>query len=72
MDKTLELNFKNAAGKNARISMPDPKDDLSTDEVQILMDEIVSKNIFETSGGDIVEAVGARLIQREVIQLIGE
>ena len=25
MDKTLELNFKNAAGKNARISMPDPK-----------------------------------------------
>jgi len=71
VDKNLELIFKNAAGKNARISMKDPKDDLTTEEVQALLDNIVAKNVFETTGGDLVEVVGARLIQKEVIQLIG-
>lgn len=71
MDKSLELIFKNKAGKNARMSMQDPKDDLTADQVQSLMDSILEKNIFETTGGDLVEAVGARLIQKEVIDLIG-
>ncbi|GAQ24584.1 MULTISPECIES: DUF2922 domain-containing protein [Tepidanaerobacter] len=71
MDKSLELIFKNQAGKNARMSMQDPKDDLTADQVQSLMDSILEKNIFETTGGDLVEAVGARLIQKEVIDLIG-
>ena len=53
------------------ISMKDPKDDLTTEEVQALLDNIVAKNVFETTGGDLVEVVGARLIQKEVIQLIG-
>lgn len=71
MDKNLELIFKNTAGKNARLSVPDPKEDLTTEEVQALMDNILEKNVFETSGGDLVEIVGARLIQKEVIELIG-
>lgn len=71
MDKSLELIFKNQAGKNARMSMQDPKDDLTADQVQSLMDSILEKNIFETTGGNLVEAVGARLIQKEVIDLIG-
>ncbi len=71
MDKNLELIFKNTAGKSARISVQDPKDDLTTEEVQALMDNIVAKNVFETTGGNLVEVVGARLIQKEVIQLIG-
>ena len=71
MDKNLELLFRNTAGKNARISVQDPKEDLTTEEVQALMDNILDKNVYETPGGDLVEAVGARLIQKEVIQLIG-
>jgi hypothetical protein len=71
LDKNLELIFKNTAGKSARISVQDPKDDLTTEEVQALMDNIVAKNVFETTGGNLVEVVGARLIQKEVIQLIG-
>jgi hypothetical protein len=71
VDKNLELLFRNTAGKNARISVQDPKEDLTTEEVQALLDDIVAKNVFETPGGDLVEAVGARLIQKEVIQLIG-
>ncbi|MDD4569473.1 MAG: DUF2922 domain-containing protein [Tepidanaerobacteraceae bacterium] len=71
MDKNLELIFKNVAGRNARISMKDPKDDLTTEEVQTLMDNIVAKDVFDSTGGALVEVVGARLIQKEIIQLIG-
>lgn len=71
MDKSLELIFRNAAGKNARLSMQDPKEDLTTEEVEALMNTILEKNVFETTGGDLVEIVGARLIQKEVVELIG-
>ena len=55
MDKNLELLFKNTAGKNARISVQDPKEDLTTEEVQALMDNILDKNVFETPGGDLLK-----------------
>jgi len=71
MAKTLELIFKNEAGKNARLSVRDPKEDLTPQEVEDFMNNIIAKNVFETSGGDLVEIVGARLIQREVVDLIG-
>ncbi|NLZ54888.1 MAG: DUF2922 domain-containing protein [Thermoanaerobacteraceae bacterium] len=71
MDKSLELIFRNVAGKNARLSMQDPKEDLTTEEVEALMNTILEKNVFETTGGDLVEIVGARLIQKEVVELIG-
>ncbi len=71
MDRNLELMFKNAAGKNAKISVKDPKEDLSTEEVQTILDNIIEKNVFTTTGGDLVEIVGARLVQKEIIQLIG-
>lgn len=71
MDKNLELIFKNVAGKNARLSIQNPKEDLTTQEVEALMNDIIDKNVFETSGGDLVEIVGARIVQREVIDLIG-
>jgi len=71
VDTNLELVFRNTAGKSAKISVQDPKDDLTADEVQALMDNIVAKNVFETAGGDLIEAVEARLIQKEVVQLIG-
>jgi len=71
VDKSLELIFNNEAGKNARLSIKDPKEDLTTQEVEALMNNIIAKNIFETSGGDLVEIVGARLIQKDVVDLIG-
>lgn len=70
MENTLELLFKNEAAKNAKISVRDAKDDITAIEVQAIMDDIIDKNIFETPGGDLVEVAGARLIQKEVIELL--
>ncbi|HHW02458.1 MAG TPA: DUF2922 domain-containing protein [Thermoanaerobacterales bacterium] len=72
MEKNLEMIFQNAAGKNARISVADPKDNLTAAEVQAAMDAILAKNIFNTTGGDIVKAVSARLVTRDVVDILPE
>ncbi|KXG78370.1 hypothetical protein AN618_04360 [Fervidicola ferrireducens] len=70
MAQTLELSFQNEAGRTARILIADPKENLTPEEVQPVMDLVVSKNIFSTSGGDIVKALGARIIIRDAVEII--
>lgn len=70
MTKTLEMLFENAAGKNSKISVKDPRDDIEAEEVQTAMDTIISKNIFDTSGGDILTSRGARIITKEVTEIL--
>lgn len=70
MAKSLEMTFQNAAGKNARISVADPKDDLDAAEVQAVMDTILAKNIFNTTGGDIVKVVSATVVTRDVAEIL--
>jgi len=72
MERTLQMVFENAAGKNTRISIADPKDDLTPSEVQGVMDTIVEKNIFNTTGGEIVRAISASIITRDVVELISQ
>lgn len=72
MDKNLEMIFQNAAGKNARISVADPKDNLTAAEVQTAMDTILAKNIFNTTGGDIVKVVSARIVTRDVAEILAQ
>ena len=70
MAQTLELSFQNEAGRTARILIADPKENLTPAEVQPVMDLVVAKNIFSTSGGDIVKALGARIIIRDAVEII--
>jgi len=67
---TLELSFQNEMGRTARFLIADPKEDLTPQEVQQAMDLIVAKNIFSTSGGEIVKALGARIIIRDTVEII--
>jgi uncharacterized protein YceH (UPF0502 family) len=67
--QTLEMIFKNEADKNFTISLDSPNDNLTGAEVKSVMDMIISKNIFQTSGGDVVKAYRARLINKDIIDL---
>lgn len=58
----LQLNFKNRVGKNFRINVDDAIDNLTDDQVKTAMQSILTKNIFETNGGEIAEIVGANLV----------
>lgn len=57
--KVLVLTFKNEEGENVSLRLRYPKETLTNQQVNTLMDTIISKNIFATSGGDLTEKVSA-------------
>ena len=60
-DTDLDLVFKNAVGKKVILNIEEPKSGVTKAEIDAAMQTIVDNNIFATTGGDIVEAVGGRL-----------
>lgn len=51
--KVLRLTFENAGGSAFSITLPEPREDLTTTEIEAAMDLIIDRNIFSTSGGDL-------------------
>lgn len=70
MTKTLEMVFRNAEGKEVVLSLADPRDNLTKAEVDTVMQAIVAKNIFSTKGGDLQQAVEARIRTRDAAVLV--
>ena len=60
-DTDLDLVFKNAAGKKVILNIEEPKTGITKAEIDAAMQVVVDNNVFNTSGGDIVEAVEGRL-----------
>ncbi|HHV07315.1 MAG TPA: DUF2922 domain-containing protein [Firmicutes bacterium] len=69
MEKTLVMVFKNAEGRNASFSLAAPREDLTGQEVAQTMQELIDRNIFVTSGGELAEIGSARIVSREVTEL---
>ncbi|GIM30514.1 hypothetical protein CPJCM30710_31800 [Clostridium polyendosporum] len=69
--KYLVMSFKNEQGKKINLTIRGIKDTLTEAEVIVAMDSIISKNIFLSSGGKLVEKVKADIITRNVNQLVG-
>lgn len=57
--KFLVLTFQNEEGGSFSLRLRYPKETLTATEVNNLMNTIISKNIFATSGGDLVSKVSA-------------
>lgn len=70
MSSTLQMIFSNEEGRNVTISVADPRDDLEVAEVETAMTNILQRNIFGTSGGNISALSKAQLVSREVEILI--
>ena len=68
MAKTLELTFVTNMGKQARISVDNPKDSLDDQTVKNAMEEILAANIFLSQNGVLAEIKGARVIERNVTE----
>ena len=60
-DTDLDLVFKNAIGKKVTLNIEEPKTGVTKAEIDAAMQVVVDNNVFNTSGGDIVEAVEGRL-----------
>ena len=61
MEQTLELVFKNSEGDQKIITVTDPREGITATEATEAMETILAANVVETSGGDLVEIVEARL-----------
>lgn len=66
MEKSLQLVFKNASGSTKLITISNPKDDLTKAQTDEAMQKIIAANVFKTVGGDLVQAVEARVVNRNV------
>ena len=60
-DTDLDLVFRNAAGKKVTLNIEEPKTGVTKAEIDAAMQVVVDNNIFNTSGGDIVDVVEGRL-----------
>lgn len=69
MAKTLELVFETATGKEVTLSVEDPREDLTTSELQTGMQTIIAQNVFEVEGSAFAVAKGARVVERNVVEL---
>ncbi|MGC8779142.1 MAG: DUF2922 domain-containing protein, partial [Candidatus Caldatribacteriaceae bacterium] len=53
------MTFKNEEGQNVGVRLRYPKEDLTSAAVKTLMDTIIAKNIFASTGGDLQSKVSA-------------
>ena len=60
-DTDLDLVFKNATGKKVVFNIEEPKAGITKAEIDAAMEVVVNNNVFNTTGGDLVEAVEGRL-----------
>ncbi|GAA0071098.1 DUF2922 domain-containing protein [Clostridium sardiniense] len=69
IQKSLVMSFRNELEKKVNITVKDAKEDLDNTAVNDLMDLIISKGVFETSGGALVEKLGAEVITKETTDI---
>jgi hypothetical protein len=48
------MTFTSQAGRNVTITLENPRADLTAAEIEAAMDLVIARNIFTSSGGDLV------------------
>jgi hypothetical protein len=60
--RKLVMSFLTAEGTTSSMTIDQPKEDLSEQEVRGVMEAIIAANIFNTSRGDLTEIKSAAII----------
>ena len=68
-DTDLDLVFKNAIGKKVTLNIEEPKKGVTKAEIDAAMQTVVENNVFNSTGGDLVEAVEGclRTVTQDVV-----
>lgn len=61
-NQVLRMVFANQAGGNVTINLDNPLENLAAAEITAVMDTIITKNIFTSTGGDLVSKKDAKII----------
>jgi len=62
INKKLLMTFKTTDDKKISLSIDDPREDITEDEIKTAMDLVVSKNIFAPGGSYIESIVDAKVV----------
>ena len=71
MDKVLQMNFRTGLGRNMRITLEDPREDLTADDIKDVMNLIISKDIFNVEGG-LTQIASASIVTTQTQQVVFE
>jgi len=63
MTKRLLMSFRNADGNRVSLSVDDPRDNITDAEVKAAMQTVLTQNIFDSKGVDLVEIVDATIVE---------
>ena len=62
INKKLLMTFKTTDDRKISLSIDDPREDITEDEIKTAMELVVSKNIFAPGGSDIESIVDAKVV----------
>lgn len=60
--KILRMVFGNEMGASVTISIDSPRDSVTPAEITAAMDTIISKNIFESNGGNLITKKDVKIV----------
>jgi hypothetical protein len=69
LTKSLRMTFGAADGSSFSISLDKPKADLTTAQIETAMDTVISKNIFQSTGGNLVAKKDAKIIDTTITDM---
>jgi hypothetical protein len=66
----LTMSFKNSSDRMSSYTLDDPRADLTDAEVEAIMLDMIAKNVFNTTGGDLVSISSAKVTTTSISELI--
>lgn len=66
MEYVLAMTFLTEKGQKCAFNINGVKPDLTSTDINTLMDDIVSSKVFRTNSGDIVKKFGAHVTTKDV------
>lgn len=67
-NKKLVMTFKNEVDKEVTISIDDPKDDITEQQIKEAMDLIVTKGIFKKGNYALTAVVDAKIVNTQTTE----
>jgi len=68
-ESKIQMNFKTSGNKKVSISVDNPKESLTSEEIKNVMDSIVTADIFDYNGESLAEVVNAKIITTETEEI---
>ena len=65
LNRKLVMTFKTTDDKKMSLTVDNPREDLSEEEVKTAMELIKEKNIFAPGGADLASLVSAKVVQTD-------